>query len=164
MHVVYFMIFYVFRLFNSFMLTCCLMSCNNIFISLRIIKPVRRASMNMNCLFQFLIICLYCFLGDLLHLLLPFPIPGSIYGMILLLLSLILGLVRLEKINTIAGFLSKIMPVFFVMPCVSILTIDLSTLTLLPHILFITLTSTVLVMVTTGIVAEKIIRRKNNEK
>ena len=156
------MIFYVFRLFNGFVLTRCLMSCNNIFISLQIIKPVRRASMN--CLFQFLIICLYCFLGDLLHLLLPFPIPGSIYGMILLLLSLILGLVRLEKINTIAGFLSKIMPVFFVMPCVSILTIDLSTLTLLPHILFITLTSTVLVMGTNGIVAEKIIRRKNNEK
>ena len=37
---------------------------------------------------QFAIIMLFSLLGELCHLILPFPIPASIYGMVLLFLSL----------------------------------------------------------------------------
>lgn len=114
----------------------------------------------MQYIFQFLIICLYCFIGDLFHSLLPFPIPGSVYGMILLFASLILGFIKPDHLKQTADFLSKIMPLFFVMPCVSILTIDFSTLAQMPIILFITLSSTLLVTGITGICAQTIIKRK----
>lgn len=114
----------------------------------------------MQYIFQFLLICLYCFIGDLLHVLLPFPIPGSIYGMILLLASLVLGFIKPDHLKQTADFLSKTMSLFFIMPCVSILTIDLATLTQMPSILFITLSSTLLVMGITGICAQAIIKNK----
>jgi len=40
---------------------------------------------------QFAIIMLFSFLGELCHLVIPIPIPASIYGMVLLFLSLALG-------------------------------------------------------------------------
>lgn len=116
----------------------------------------------MKHVYQFLIICLYCFLGDLFHSLLPFPIPGSIYGMLLLLFSLITGIIKPNYIQEISSFLSSIMPIFFVMPCVSILTLDSSTLKSLPGILFITIISTLVTMGITGKTAQFILNRHNH--
>ena len=39
-------------------------------------------------LFQFARILAFCFLGEILHAVLPLPIPASVYGLILLLLAL----------------------------------------------------------------------------
>ena len=42
----------------------------------------------MKYIFQFLRILGFCLAGELLHWLLPLPVPASIYGLVLLLLAL----------------------------------------------------------------------------
>ena len=42
----------------------------------------------MKYIFQFARILVFCLLGELLHFLLPLPVPASIYGLVLLLLAL----------------------------------------------------------------------------
>lgn len=50
-------------------------------------------------LFQFARILAFCFLGEILHAVLPLPIPASVYGLILLLLALRFGIVKLEQVK-----------------------------------------------------------------
>jgi len=48
---------------------------------------------------QFAVILLFSFLGELCHLMLPIPIPASIYGMVLLFLALALGLLKVDAVK-----------------------------------------------------------------
>lgn len=75
----------------------------------------------MKYLFQMLWILLFSFLGEVLHALLPVPIPASIYGMVLLFLALTLKLVKLEQVCETGHFLVAIMGVMFVSPAVGLL-------------------------------------------
>ena len=45
---------------------------------------------------------------------LPLPIPASVYGLILLLLALRLGIVKLEQVKEVGLFLTGIFPLLFV--------------------------------------------------
>ena len=54
-------------------------------------------------LFQFARILAFCFLGEILYAVLPLPIPASVYGLILLLLALRLGIVKLEQVKEVPG-------------------------------------------------------------
>lgn len=65
-------------------------------------------------LFQFARILGFCFLGELLHALLPLPIPASIYGLVLLLGALWLGILRLDQVREVGLFLTGIFPLLFV--------------------------------------------------
>ena len=42
----------------------------------------------MKLLYQFGVILTITFLGEVLHMVLPFPVPASIYGLVLMLLAL----------------------------------------------------------------------------
>ncbi len=75
----------------------------------------------MKYLIQFLIIIAFSFLGELLHFLLPLPIPASIYGIVLLFLALELKLVRVKDIRETSGFLIAIMPVMFIPAAVGLI-------------------------------------------
>ena len=68
----------------------------------------------MKYLFQFLRILVFCLLGELLHFLLPLPIPASIYGLVLLLLALKTGVVKLEQVKQTGNFLTAIFPLLFI--------------------------------------------------
>ena len=68
----------------------------------------------MKYVFQFLRILAFCFLGEVLHSLLPLPIPASIYGLALLLAALKTRLVKLEEVKEASGFLIAIFPLLFV--------------------------------------------------
>lgn len=70
---------------------------------------------------QILLIFLFSFLGELLRSLIPLPIPASIYGMVLLFLSLSGKLIRLEDIREGGSFLVSLFPVLFVAPIVSLM-------------------------------------------
>ena len=70
---------------------------------------------------QLLIILTFSLAGELLHLLLPMPIPASVYGLILLFLALCTKLVRLDQIESVSQFLIDIMPILFVAPAVNLL-------------------------------------------
>lgn len=65
-------------------------------------------------MFQFVRILAFCFLGELLHAVLPLPIPASIYGLVLLLAALCLGIVRLDQVQETGMFLTGIFPLLFV--------------------------------------------------
>lgn len=51
------------------------------------------------------LLMLVTFLGELFNKVLPWPVPGSIYGFILMLLSLQLKIIRLEMIKDVADFI-----------------------------------------------------------
>lgn len=114
----------------------------------------------MNYIFQFLRILAFCFLGEILHALLPLPIPSSIYGLALLLLALKLGVVKLEQIKEAAGFLSGVFPLLFLPGAVGIMELGPVLARIwLPAALAIALV-TVLVMAAAGRVTQAVIGRK----
>ena len=53
-------------------------------------------------------------MGEILHAVLPLPIPASIYGLILLLLALRFNVVKLEDVKEVGVFLTGIFPLLFV--------------------------------------------------
>ena len=60
---------------------------------------------------QFAIIVLMTFLGECLNLLLPLPVPASIYGMVLLFVCLQTGIIKLAQIEETADLLLGVMPI-----------------------------------------------------
>lgn len=99
---------------------------------------------------QFCVILFLSFLGELLKLLLPFPVPGSIYGMGLLFAALCLGIVKLEWVKDSGHFLVEIMPVLFVAAGVGLMDSWDALQPVLMPVVVIMLVTTVLVMVVAG--------------
>ena len=75
----------------------------------------------MKYLSQFLIILGFSLVGEALQLLIPLPIPASVYGIVLLFAALSCKLVKVEQVKDAGGFLISILPVLFVPPAVGIL-------------------------------------------
>ncbi len=108
---------------------------------------------------QFLRILAFCFLGEVLHSLLPLPIPASIYGLALLLAALRTGLVELEQVKETARFLIAVFPLLFVPGAAGIMELEaLLAQIWLPAVLAVALV-TVLVMAAAGWVTQAVIRR-----
>ena len=84
----------------------------------RRIRP--RWGASMKYIGQFCIIALFSLLGELLHMLIPFPIPAAIYGLALLFLALLCGLVKPDGIRQTADFFVVLLPMLFVPPLVGI--------------------------------------------
>ena len=118
----------------------------------------------MKYIHQFLIIMLISFIGELLSLLLPFPIPASVYGLIILLVCLFTGLIRLKDIEDVADWLILIMPVLFVPSAVSLMNVGEQLFADLLVICVVLVISTIVVMVTTGEVAQYMIERKEKRE
>ena len=74
----------------------------------------------MKYLRQFLLILFISFLGELLKYFLPLPIPASIYGMVVLFIGLLSGIIQLDAVKDVGKFLIEIMPVMFI-PAVAVL-------------------------------------------
>lgn len=75
----------------------------------------------MKYLRQFLVILGISFLGELCHSLIPAPIPASIYGMVILFLLLLTGILKSDQIKEAGHFLVNIITVLFVCPSVGLL-------------------------------------------
>ena len=63
---------------------------------------------------QFLIILMMAVLGGLLNWLIPLPIPATVWGMMLMFIALMCGLVKLDQVEDTADFFMGIMPMLFV--------------------------------------------------
>ena len=111
----------------------------------------------MKLLRQFGMILLITFAGELLRMLLPLPIPASIYGMLLMLAALMTGIVRLEEVEQAGDFLIEIMPLLFVPAAVGLMD---ALRPMLFAVSVITIAVTVLVMAVTGIVTQWVIRQE----
>ena len=112
------------------------------------------------------IITAVCFAGELLYFLLPLPIPASIYGLLLMLILLLTGIVKVHQVELTSNFFLKVMPLFFLEPAVKLMTSLPALKGNIISILFLCLISTIVVTVITGMTAEKICacqRSKNRD-
>lgn len=113
---------------------------------------------------QFMIILFITFLGEILHYVLPFPVPASIYGMVLLFLALELRIVKLSAVRETGKFLIEIMPIMFIPAGVGVLD---AWGILKPHlvpVVVIMVVSTIVVMGVSGKVTQAVIRAGRAEK
>ena len=89
--------------------------------------------------------------GELLNYLLPLPVPASVYGMLLLLICLCTKVIKLDQIQETADFMLVAMPLVFMKDS-------------LLGILIISVLSTMVVMVLTGLIAQILVRRKRDKE
>ena len=75
----------------------------------------------MKYLFQTGIIFAVTFIGEILARLIPLPIPGSIYGVVLLFVLLLTGILKLKHVEGAGNFFLAILPFLFISNCVSLM-------------------------------------------
>lgn len=117
----------------------------------------------MRFLRQMCLILLFSFLGELCRFLIPYPIPASIYGMVLLFAALSLKLIPASAVRESGSFLTSFLPVLFVAPAVSLLDCWAQLKDALIPLLVITLLSTVIVFGAGGVVTQLIMRKKEDK-
>ena len=113
---------------------------------------------------QFGIILAITFAGEVLKGLLPLPIPVSIYGLLLMLVLLITGILPQEAVQDAGKFLIEIMPVLFVPAAVGLLDSWPSLQAVLLPVSVITVVTTIFVMAVSGLVTQAVIRRERKPK
>ena len=119
----------------------------------------------MNYVKQFTIILILSFIGEVLHALVPLPIPASIYGIVLLFVALEREILHVTDIKDVAGFFIQILPLLFVPAGVGLMNSWTVLKPTLVPIAVITFVSTLLVLGVTGRVTQFVIRRdKQNLK
>lgn len=116
----------------------------------------------MKYLKQFLIILTISFVGEVLKMLLPLPVPASIYGMVILFVLLFSGILKLDAVKDVGKFLIEIMPVMFIPAGVGLMSSWGLLKPLLVPVSVITVVSLVLVMICGGYVTQLIIRHGKN--
>ena len=107
---------------------------------------------------QFLVILTISFMGDILNIVLPLPIPASIYGMVILFALLCTGILKLEEVRETGKFLIEIMPVMFIPAGVGLMDSWGVLKPILLPVSIITMVSLVLVMGLGGRVTQFVIR------
>ena len=70
---------------------------------------------------QFLIILIMAVLGGILNWLIPLPIPATVWGMMLMFIALMCGVVKLDQVEDTADFFMGIMPMLFVPQAVGLM-------------------------------------------
>ena len=118
----------------------------------------------MKYLKQFLMILAISFLGELMHQVLPLPVPASIYGMVILFVGLITGMIQLDWVKDAGKFLIEIMPVMFIPAGVGLMSSFSVLRPVLVPVCVITLVTVVTVMVVTGRCSLWIIRREKRKE
>lgn len=113
----------------------------------------------MQYLKQFFIIAGFSLAGEFLKELLFFlPVPGSVYGLVLLFTALLFGVIKLESVEKVGDWLIAIMPVCFINPGVSIIEILDKVLPSIVPVIVISVVTTFLVFAVTGRVAQFIMK------
>lgn len=112
----------------------------------------------------FLIILSISFVGELLNELIPLPVPASIYGLVLMLLCLITGIVKLESVQAPGRFLIDIMPLMFIPSAAALMDKWTILKPLILPVVVISVVSTLVVMVVTGRTAQSVVRREGRKR
>lgn len=109
--------------------------------------------------FQFARILAFCFLGEVLHAVLPLPVPASIYGLLALLAALLLGAVKLEDVKEVGTFLTGIFPLLFVPAAAGVMELWAELGEMLLPIAIAIIPVTVLVLVSAGHTTQALVKR-----
>lgn len=113
---------------------------------------------------QLSIILTISFIAQVMEYLIPIPVAASIYGLVLMLIGLITKLIPLEKVEGAADFLVEIMPIMFIPPTVGIMASVQALQEMLLPLCVISVVSTILIMVVTGRVTQRIIRKSKDRQ
>lgn len=113
---------------------------------------------------QFVIILAVSFLGEALKIMLPLPVPASIYGLVLMFLALETGILKLEQVRETAKYLIEIMPLMFIPAGVGLLEAwgDLKPIWI--QVILIMMISTIAVIGISGRVTQMVIRLERKRK
>lgn len=113
---------------------------------------------------QFILILAISFAGELLKYLLPLPVPASIYGMVLMFLALLTGVIKLEYVRETGKFLIEIMPLMFIPAGVGLMSSWSTLKPLLLPVAVITVVTIITVMVASGHTAQFILKREEKRE
>lgn len=111
----------------------------------------------MKYLSQITIITAVSFLGELLAYLIPLPVPGSIYGLVIMFILLLMGAIRVPQVKDVGEFLITLMPIMFVAPVVGLIGKFDSCRTFILPLLICATVGTFIVMAVTGVVSQMLI-------
>ena len=114
----------------------------------------------MKYLRQFLLILLISFIGELLHEVLPLPVPASVYGFAILFIGLLSGVIKLAHVKDTG----KLLPVMFIPAGVGLLESWPQLAPIGVPVAVITLISTVVVMVISGKITQFVIHKEAQRK
>ena len=109
---------------------------------------------------QLAIIIMVCFIGEIIRFIIPLPVPGSIWGLVLMFVLLVTGVVKLEKVETVADFLGDCMPIMFVPGGVGLMRSWSTLKSMLPAAVCSIVLVTPFVMLVTGKVTQKLIEKR----
>ena len=115
----------------------------------------------MKLLKQFLIILAISFVGEILKYLLPLPVPASIYGMVILFIGLLTGLIPLNSVRSAGKFMIEIM---FIPAGVGLMSSWGNLKPVLVPVLVITVVALLTVMIATGYVSQLVIRMQKRKR
>jgi holin-like protein len=113
---------------------------------------------------QFTIIIFLSFLGEILHTLIPFPIPASIYGIMLLFFLLERKVLRIDDIREVSDFLIFIMPLLFIPPAVGLIDVWDELRASLTAYATIIIAVTLIVMVSTGRITQWFLQNQKEKE
>lgn len=114
-------------------------------------------------LFQFMIILFFVFLGELCEFLIPLPIAGSIYGLLLLFIALCTKIVKLEWVADVADWFHSVMALFFVAPAVAVIDIWSDISGIWVYLVLMLVLAYFVTMVITGKTADFFLNRKDKK-
>ena len=105
---------------------------------------------------EFGIILIVSLVGELLNYFLPLPVPASIYGLVLMFLCLMLGVIKLSDVHDTACFLIEIM---FIPPAVGLMASwDVIQANLVAYLIIAAVT-TIVVMAVSGLVTQAVLKK-----
>lgn len=99
-------------------------------------------------------------IGEFINKILHVPLPGSVLGLVLLLILLLSGIVSVNHIEELSRFLMRHLAIFFVPAGVGLLTVAGVLQSSWASLLIISMISSIIVMTTTAIIVQLIRRRK----
>ena len=107
---------------------------------------------------------LLSFLGEVLHALIPFPIPASIYGIVLLFFLLERKALKIDDIREVSDFLIFIMPVLFVPAAAGLIEAWDELRASLTAYVTIIIAVTLIVMIVTGLITQWFLHNQNEKE
>lgn len=118
----------------------------------------------MKYIYQFCVIMIFVLLGQMCEHFIPLPIAGSVYGLILLFLSLVLGIVKLHWVEDVANWFQNTMALFFVAPAVAVIDIWNDIADIWWILVLLMIAAYLVTMITTGVTADALINDGKKSK
>lgn len=118
----------------------------------------------MKYLFQFMIILIFVFLGEVCEHFIPLPIAGSIYGLLLLFTALWTGIVKLKWVSDVADWFHSVMALFFIAPAVAVIDIWPQISSIWYYLVLLLVAAYFVTMVITGKTADYFLNKNKQDK